>query len=269
MRSLIGISGKIGSGKDSVGKIIQAYTAGLSHEEVISGMENYRNLDFHKIWLAKEAYSIKKFADKLKDIVCMLIGCTRKDLEDREFKEKILGPEWDKWRLMFSDDFDSYIRYFSTEEEAEKYIEDNQDKGRIYFNLERKQMSPRLLLQLLGTNCGREMIHPQIWVNSLFSDYKSEEYQFGTTPENLQWSEKYPNWIITDMRFPNEMVAIKSRDGITIRVERGQPSGPEHESETALDGAEFDYHIDNNGTIKELVEKVREILIKENIIWKV
>jgi hypothetical protein len=40
----------------------------------------------------------------------------------------------------------------------------------------------------------------------------------------------------------------------------------EHESETALDNAKFDYEIINDGTIEELIEKVKEILIKEKII---
>ena len=31
---------------------------------------------------------------------------------------------------------------------------------------------------------------------------------------------EYPNWIITDCRFPNEAKAIKDRDGISIRVNR-------------------------------------------------
>ena len=39
-----------------------------------------------------------------------------------------------------------------------------------------------------------------------------------------------------------------------------------HPSETALDDAEFDYEIINDGTIEDLIEKVKEILIKENII---
>ena len=30
----------------------------------------------------------------------------------------------------------------------------------------------------------------------------------------------YPNWIITDVRFPNEADAIKGRGGIIIRVNR-------------------------------------------------
>lgn len=81
----------------------------------------------------------------------------------------------------------------------------------------------------------------------------------------------YPSWCITDMRFPNEMDAVKERKGVTIRVARPdmqslQAMVPAHASETALDDAEFDYEIINDGSIEDLVEKVREILIKENII---
>ena len=49
---------------------------------------------------------------------------------------------------------------------------------------------------------------------------------------------------------------------ITEKIPRVEP----HPSETALDNHPFDYTIDNNGTIEELIEKVREILIKEKLI---
>ena len=69
------------------------------------------------------------------------------------------------------------------------------------------------------------------------------------------------------MRFLNEMEAVKKREGITIRVNRNlEESKDQDESETELDNAEFDYVIENNGTIEELIEKVREILIKEKLI---
>jgi hypothetical protein len=42
----------------------------------------------------QSGFEIKKYADKLKDFVCILIGCTREQLEDQEFKEKELGEEW-------------------------------------------------------------------------------------------------------------------------------------------------------------------------------
>ena len=34
------------------------------------------------------------FADKLKDITCVLAGCTREDLEDYDFKENELVPAY-------------------------------------------------------------------------------------------------------------------------------------------------------------------------------
>lgn len=58
------------------------------------------------------------------------------------------------------------------------------------------------------------------------------------------------------MRFPNELEAVKSRGGITVRVKREKavPRARQlHESETALDGAQFDFTIDNNGSLEDLV----------------
>ena len=37
-------------------------------------------------------------------------------------------------------------------------------------------------------------------------------------------------------------------------------------AETALDNADFDYEIDNNGTIPELIDKIRNILIENKLI---
>ena len=40
----------------------------------------------------------------------------------------------------------------------------------------------------------------------------------------------------------------------------------EHLSETSLDKAEFDYVIENSGSIEELIEKVKQILKKEKLL---
>ena len=101
---LVGVSGKINSGKDAVGKILQ-YKDWLSlgnseghislEEFVIDGVEDYYYAsyvgDVNTSISLESKWRIKKFADKLKDIVCILIGCTRKQLEDRTFKEKELS----------------------------------------------------------------------------------------------------------------------------------------------------------------------------------
>lgn len=39
-------------------------------------------------------YPIVSFADKLKDITCILSGCTREDLEDYDFKELVYVPSY-------------------------------------------------------------------------------------------------------------------------------------------------------------------------------
>ena len=132
------------------------------------------------------------------------------------------------------------------------------------------KLTPRKLLQLLGTECGRQIIHPNIWVNALFADYKPKNAPYNTMADLLEDRHhgllNNPNWIITDVRFPNEAQAIKDRGGIVIRVNRLDvdkftDNFPQtlHPSETALDGYEFDHVIDNNGSIKELVEKVKQL----------
>ena len=74
--------------------------------------------------------------------------------------------------------------------------------------------------------------------------------------------------------------AEKDKGGITIKIIRPdfvenaltgekfpiKVHRQEHESETALDNIEFDYEIQNDGTIAELIDKVEAILKQEQII---
>jgi len=68
MIKLIGISGKIGHGKDSVAESIQHQSSSP--------------------WINK------KYASSVKDIASILTGIRRADFEKREFKESNLGKEW-------------------------------------------------------------------------------------------------------------------------------------------------------------------------------
>lgn len=285
---IISISGHINSGKDTVGKIIQYLTfpsIGINYtlEDYlkINNINNINDDGFVPNW------QIKKFADKLKDIVCLLLNCTREQLEDREFKEKELGEEWDCY-CAFSPRLNKFIgNLFLNKKDCLLEIE-HKFKINIEDNIEAKirKLTPRLLLQLLGTEVGRNIIHPNIWVNALFADYKCNDcnktscYNEEDTGQDIC---NFPNWIITDMRFPNELKAVKDRGGITIRVNRNNNvcvcvndskldclvqcnEKPQHPSETALDNAKFDYVIDNDGSIEDLVNIIHEILIKNNII---
>ena len=75
------------------------------------------------------------------------------------------------------------------------------------------------------------------------------------------------NWIITDVRFPNEAQAIKDRGGILIRINRDNGTRAidvnAHLSETALDDYDgFDYVIDNDSdSVRDLIDKVKQLKI--------
>ena len=70
---LIGITGQKFSGKSTVAKMLS---------EMLG-------------------YKVVSFADKLKDVTCVLSGCTREQLEDYDFKESVLVLQP---RLLFRDE---------------------------------------------------------------------------------------------------------------------------------------------------------------------
>lgn len=259
--SILAISGRKGHGKDVAGKIIQYLTS----------ESNVYPFDLKLDYSYRSNWQIKKFADKLKDIICILINCTREQLENESFKSKELGEEWWYWYMELDGGYSPIIL---------DYLTTTKKELKSYEGLELIKPTIRFLLQFIGTNLFRNQLHPEIWVNSLMSEYKPQWIE----ETKVYWKERlseYPNWIITDLRFPNEMEAVKNRGGITIRVNRPcnicggsgyhkmscpvSKSG-EHLSETSLGKAEFDYVIENSGSIEELIEKVRIILVQEKII---
>ena len=223
---IIGISGKIGSGKDTVGKIIQ-YLIANNIEDIKQNEGTFHpssEEDF-TAFLKCDGYShsgwkIVKFADALKDIVCILTGCTREQLENIEFKNSVLPDEWNKWIIEYDNKTTSRNHYTSIKE-AKEYLQRNKNRE-LHGTIVSIKYTYRDILQIIGTNLFRRLIHDNTWVNILMSKY-IPEYKFndGTKASIKNWhNTKLPNWIITDVRFPNEVKAIKDRGGITIRVER-------------------------------------------------
>jgi len=256
MNNLIGISGKIGSGKDTVGKILQTFTTKENMDGVVGqlGQDMLKNPSIIKtvldgnFWYGINTYQIKKYADKLKG------GC------EYDFPNEFSVKEWETGDRSYRDEIMPSLG-----------------------------ISRRDFLLKRGDNC--RAIHKDYFINALFADYtKHQRYERGTETVGLTDGKTvvdyeipnveydYPNWIITDVRFPNEAQAIKDRGGIVIRVNRFKiitktlpdgtecsfiPNplfdGEEHPSETALDDYEFDHVIDNNGSIDELIGKIKQL----------
>lgn len=129
-------------------------------------------------------------------------------------------------------------------------------------------LTPRWILQYWGTEVCRKGFHDDMWVASL-------ENKMRQTKDNI---------VISDVRFENEVAAIKKAGGIIVRVVRGDEPvwlrvGQEactgdakaialmkdefkvHASEWSWLGTEFDAVVDNNGTIDSLYNQVNDLII--------
>jgi rhodanese-related sulfurtransferase len=129
-------------------------------------------------------------------------------------------------------------------------------------------LTPRLVLQQWGTEVARRAFHDDTWIASL---------------EN-KLSKAHNDIVITDVRFPNEIQAVRNAGGIVIRVVRGEepvwygiakqanngdPVAQQqlagfkiHPSETAWIGTEFDAVIDNNSDgLDPLFAQVKDLVL--------
>lgn len=129
-----------------------------------------------------------------------------------------------------------------------------------------REISPRYILQKVGTEAIRDSLHPDIWV---FSTFRKIE---------LDLHDKF---VITDVRFRNEMRFISEYGGTLIRVKRGhdlpfvteareffkhgiKPKNLDatHVSEWDWVGEEhlINHNIINDGTLVDLEEQIKRIL---------
>jgi len=200
---LIGILGRIGSGKGAIA------------EELV------RTYGFRQ----------DSFAATLKDATAALFNWDRSMLEGNTPEGRINREQVDPWW-------------------SEKLGIEN--------------FTPRLALQLIGTDVFRNHFHKDIWMLSVLARYKGDE-----------------NVVISDARFPNEVKAILEMNGRIVRVDRGEEPiwwdcavsatngdngalaimrnthSDVHESEWAWANTKPDEIILNNGGLDELHSMVK------------
>ncbi|MBB18354.1 MAG: hypothetical protein CMP20_02640 [Rickettsiales bacterium] len=113
-------------------------------------------------------------------------------------------------------------------------------------------VTPRQMLQWVGTDCFRNVLHPKIWITVLLRRLVAA---LNPDEDTLV--------LITDVRFPDEANAIRKWGGVVWRIDRPSvleaeaeakaANNPPHVSETALDDYEnWDAFIPNDGTLEEL-----------------
>jgi hypothetical protein len=105
----------------------------------------------------------------------------------------------------------------------------------------RYERTPRYIMQSLGTDWGRKMIHPDIWVNAMYSRV------IGPT-------------VISDVRFENEAEFIRQQ-GTLIHIMGRKASVRSHASE---DGVKFkdgeDILLRNDSDLRHLYALVNDVV---------
>ena len=125
--------------------------------------------------LTERGFTPISFASTLKDVTASLFGWERVLLEgDTEFSRQFREKPDSFWSQEFG-----------------------------------KEFTPRLALQLMGTEVGRNVFHPDFWV------IKTKQQMHTLMSMGVE------NFVITDVRFPNEIDMIHHEGGILIEVERG------------------------------------------------
>ena len=179
----------------------------------------------------------ESFANTLKDAVAAVFGWDRTMLEGRTKEAREWREQPDQW----------------------------------WSNRLGREITPRKILQHWGTEVCRKGFHDDIWIASV-------ENKLRKTGDNV---------VISDCRFPNEISSITDAGGIVVRVVRGpEPEWYQdavnfnqgdrnmswatsrsklerlgiHASETAWIGSNFDYILDNNGSIDDLYTQIKNLV---------
>jgi hypothetical protein len=192
------------------------------------GLKNSGKDTVAKTLIYEYSFNRDSFANPLKDAVAAIFGYDRKMLEgntkaSREWREQV-DPVWTE--------------------------------------LLGRSVSPRQILQELGTEVFRDNFNKDIWVNSFIIK---------------RLTMKDSDIVISDVRFKNEMEAIKKLGGKLVRIKRGSDpeyisnavinksipqDGSVHRSELdwALNYNLVDYVIDNDGDLLDLQYATRRLM---------
>jgi hypothetical protein len=185
--------------------------------------------------IAVYGFKRKAFADPLKEMCAVAFPDHIKleELHDQTKKEKkfkkalVVGPN-------------SILALIK--ESRLRGVELTTEQG---YNLQKSLLAqqfenPRQLLQFVGTEGFRQNVSDDYWLKLFKNSIEGEN-----------------KIVVTDARFPNERAFVRSIGGNTVRVKRPGKGSSGHVSESSLgDDSEYDLVLMNDGSIKELQDKV-------------
>lgn len=220
MNNIIVISGLKNSGKDTVADMLQYC---LSVPEPFRKYWMYR----HYRYAFNSTYEKVAFADSLKDTLSVLFGIPVEKFYERDFKEHfyIKGLEITDTPDNILDE-DSFIKMLNKKD---------------FSFLKTHFITIRQLLQCFGTEIVRGLFGNAFWAERAMK-------------------HNFDKMIITDLRFKVELEAVRKRNGLVLYIDNPNCIPEQHASESEVlemkDNHDFDFIIENNGTLEDLFNKI-------------
>jgi len=208
-------------------------TEGWGEFDIERKDEEFIQYAHYNMWPFVKAYN---FADSLKDMCINLFGFTYEQAygtndQKNQLQEHLL---WENMPGVISKSDAFYL----------------ENGGHLPLTIhDPGPMTAREFMQFFGTDIMRK-IHNNVWANACINKITKEGSDLA---------------IIADVRFPNEVEAIKKAGGKVLRLERNVHED-DHDSETALDVDNYDHsnfwHVLDNRemTIQDTITEVKSLL---------
>lgn len=170
----------------------------------------------------------------------MIIGLTGKSGSGKDAAASYLVRKHGFQRLAFADALKIAARAIFTLSDAQLWGAEK-DIVDPYWGI-----TPGQIMQRLGTECLRQGFADDVWIKAL-----------------MRKVEPGQDYVITDVRFPNEAATVRAWGGKVYRIVRpGHVSArAPHMSEVALDGDKEVMELSNHGTLEELGQLMGDIVM--------
>jgi hypothetical protein len=123
---------------------------------------------------------------------------------------------------------------------AQRYAEHERIAGSYEASKENPEV--RRLLQVMGTEVGRQMFGEDVWVDWL-------------RQKVFELREAGTSVVVTGIRYKNELDWVREELGMTVWVERpGIEPVNEHSSDNTLGPEDFDITVMNDGSLSDLAD---------------
>lgn len=181
--------------------------------------------------------------------ITMIIGLSGYARSGKDTIAEILIMNYGFKRLAFADNIRKAVKVINPIISGD--IRANEMIDSYGWEVAKSTPEMRRILQVFGTEVGRQMFGEDFWVQQVF--------------RQMEQDNAYENFVITDVRYPNEADFIRERGGEIWRVSRSSIKAiNSHSSETALDSYDFDRHISNDKDIADLSTEIFQIMKEKN-----